>query len=358
VLQPAETFSPARSRVGSPRLWLGLLVSAVFAVLLVLHTDPSKVLGALRQANYWWVVPAVAVYFASVWVRAVRFRYIVAGVGRVSARALFPILVLGYMANNLLPARAGEFVRAYILGARHNIPKMAALGTVAVEDLFDGLTLLGFLAATVLLLGGGGALHDLTLVSIAIFAAALAVFVVALAAPDLAERLVAGSTRLPPARFRDKAHDLAWSFVEGLRSLRHPNAFAWVAGTSVAAWLMEAVAFMFVGYAFGMHIGFGWYMMAVGAGNLAIAAPSSQGGVGPFELFVKQVLVAAAVPGSVAAAYGLAVHVVILVPPTVLGLYYLWSMNLSIGCLRSMSLSLPSLRAQPVPAYAPVTIDD
>ena len=225
---------------------------------------------------------------------------------------------------------------------------MAALGTVAVERLFDGLTLLGFLALTVLWLGGDGVLTDLTLIAVAIFAVALAVFVAALAAPDATEQLVARLARLLPDRFRDRAYTLAWSFVEGLRSLRHPDAFAWVTGTSLAAWLLEAVVYMLVGYAFDLDIGFGYYVMAVGAGNLAITAPSSAGGIGPFEFFVKQVLIGAVVADSVAAAYSVAMHAVILVPVTVLGLYYLWAMGLSLG----------DLRRRATPAYESAGADD
>jgi uncharacterized protein (TIRG00374 family) len=330
----------------SRRFWLGLLVSAVFIGLLFYRTDPSMVLDALRGANYWWVAPGVVVYLFSVWVRALRYRYIVRSVKPLQTGALFPVLVIGYMANNLLPARAGELVRAYVLGEKHSVPKMAALGTVAVERLFDGLTLLGFLALTVLLLGGEGLLTDLTLVSVPIFAAALAVFTVALAAPDWTERLVARFSRLLPQRFQERVYDLACSFVEGLRSLRHPDAFAWVTVTSVVAWLLEATVYMLVGVGFGLDIGFGYYVMAVGAGNLAITAPSSQGGIGPFEFFVKAVVISAGAAESVAAAYSFAVHAVIIIPATALGLYFLWAMKLHLSGL-----------TRPAPAYERMALD-
>lgn len=316
------------------RFWIGLAVSAVFVGMLLFSVDLPQMAQALRQANYIWVIPAIAVYFVSVAVRTVRYRYIVRSVRDVSSAALFPVLVIGYMANNLLPMRIGELVRAYVLSERHQVAKMAALGTVAVERLFDGLTLLGFLSVTVLVFGGEGLLTDLALVAAPVFGAALVVFIFALVAPDTAERLVDIFSRVLPGRFRARARALAWSFVEGLRSLRHPDAFAWVAATSVTAWLLEAVVYMLVGRAFGWQIGFGFYIMAVGAGNLAITAPSSQGGIGPFEFLVKAVMVLAGAPEAQAAAYSFAVHAVILVPASLLGLYYLWSMNLSLGRLQ------------------------
>jgi uncharacterized protein (TIRG00374 family) len=329
------------------RVWVGLAVSAVFIALLFVRTDPLTVVDALRSANYGWLAPAVALYLASVCVRAVRYRFILRSVAVVPAPALFPVLIVGYMANNLLPARAGELVRVYVLGERHGVPRMAGLGTVAVERLFDGLTLLGFLAVTIFLMGGDSTLTDLTVLAVAIFAVALAVFVVALVAPDATERLVARAARLLPHRVRARAYDLAWSFVEGLRSLRHPDAFAWVVSTSLLAWLMEAAVYGLVGRAFGIEAGFGFFVMAVGAGNLAITAPSSQGGIGPFEFFVKQVMLGAGAAESTAAAYAFAVHGVVIVPATVLGLYYLWAMHLSLGGLRR--------RAEP--ALEPARVD-
>jgi glycosyltransferase 2 family protein len=326
---------PGEGRVlRSGRFWIGLIVSAVFIGLLFFKTDREMVIDSLRHANWWWLSPAVALYFGSVWVRALRYRYIVRSVKPISASALFPVLIIGYMANNLLPARAGEFFRAHVLGEKYHVSKMAALGTVAVERLFDGLTLLGFLAVTVVLLGGDGALKDLTLIAVAVFAIALATFISALAAPDATEQLIGRLSRLVPGRFRTRAYDLAIAFVEGLRSLRHPDAFIWVTGSSIAAWMLEAVVYMLVGRAFGFDINFGYYIMAVGAGNLANLAPTSQGGIGPFEFFTKQVLVGAAVAEADAAAYGFAVHATILVPATILGLYYLWSMGLSLNIVR------------------------
>jgi len=316
------------------RVWVGLLVSGFFIFLLLRKTDPSELAHSFRHANYAWLAPAVALYLTSVYIRAVRYRYIVRSVKLIASTALFPILIIGYMANNLLPARAGEFVRAHVLGEKHEVSKMAALGTVAVERLFDGLTLLGFLAITVILLGGDSALKNLTLLAVAIFAVALAVFVGALAAPDATEQLIGRLCRLAPGRVRDRLYDLAISFVEGLRAVRHPDAFAWVTVTSVGAWMLEAVVYMLVGRAFGIHAGFGYFVMAVGAGNLAITAPSTSGGIGPFEFFVKTVLVGATVAEADAAAYSLAVHAVILVPATLLGLYYLWTMKIPFPTLR------------------------
>jgi uncharacterized protein (TIRG00374 family) len=315
------------------RIWLGLGISAIFLGLLLWQVHPARIADALAQANYIWLVPAVLIFFLELWVRAVRYEHIVKTLRPATASDLFPILVIGNMANNLLPLRMGELVRAYMIGERYQLSKMASLGTGVVERLFDGLTLLALLAGTVVILGASGYIYDITLTAVAVFALALAVFIFCLASPDGAERLVERLARPLPRHWQVRIVRPVVSFVEGLRSLRHPDAIAWVVITSFIAWILETIVFALVGQAFGITINWGYYMMAVAAGNLALAAPSSPGGTGLFEFVVMQVMLIAGVEESVAAAYALAAHFTVLIPATLLGLYCLWSMHLSLGKL-------------------------
>lgn len=315
------------------RVVIGLAISLLFIALLLWRADPRKIADALLGANYVWLIPAVLIFFVELWVRAVRYQHIVKTLRPATASGLFPILVIGNMANNLLPLRIGELVRAYLIGERYQLSKMASLGTGVVERLFDGLTLLALLAGTVVILGASGAIHDITLTAVAVFALALAGFIGCLASPDGSEQLVARLARPLPKRFRQRVVGFAVSFIEGLRSLRHPDAIAWVVGTSFVCWILETLVFTCVGQAFGLDVGWGYYIMAVSAANLALTAPSSPGGTGLFEFVVMQVMRLAGVEDGTAAAYALAAHFTVLLPATLLGLYCLWSMHLSLGKL-------------------------
>src|SRR6202043_3675534 len=148
--------------------------------------------------------------------RAFRYHFILLSRISISAWELFPILSIGYMANNLLPARAGELVRAYVLGERHHVSKMFSLGTIAVERLFDGLALIGILIAAGLFLGVNGALRDLALITAPLFAVALLVFIAVLASPSRSEAVAARLVRLIPERFQARAQGLAVAFISGL----------------------------------------------------------------------------------------------------------------------------------------------
>ncbi|MGH2367529.1 MAG: lysylphosphatidylglycerol synthase transmembrane domain-containing protein, partial [Chloroflexota bacterium] len=134
------------------QLGLGIAVSAVCLVLAVQGLELDQVGHALAGARYVWLLPALALYFGGVWVRAVRWRTVLTPLANIPAARLFPVVVIGYMANNVLPARLGEIARCYVLRRREGIPQSAALGTVLLERVMDGITMLAFMAGTLPLL--------------------------------------------------------------------------------------------------------------------------------------------------------------------------------------------------------------
>ncbi len=315
----------------SVRFWVGLAISAAFVGLLFWRTPTGDILDALKGANYWWFLPALVLYLASIWVRSFRYRFLLRDLADLSPNQLFPVLCIAFMANNLLPARAGELMRVYVLGERFGLSKVSALGTVLVERLFDGLTLLAFFLVTVALLGSNGTLRGLALVSIVVFLAALAVFGLILRWPSRAEALAHRCVELLPRPLRTLGRDLSSSLLSGMVALRDPAALGVAIVSSPLAWGMESGVFWMVGRSFGLHLNLGWFMMAMAAGNLALTAPSTQGGIGPFEFFARQVIVFAGVGEGVATAYALVAHAMIIVPVTVLGLIFLPAYHLKLG---------------------------
>jgi len=128
------------------QFWLALAVSVLFLLFLVYQVDLGEIRSALGDANYLFVVPAVALYFVAVYFRAVRWRFLLSPLRLIPVRRLYPVIVIGYMANNVLPARLGELVRSYYLARREQFNTSSALATVAVERVYDGVTLLAFAA--------------------------------------------------------------------------------------------------------------------------------------------------------------------------------------------------------------------
>jgi uncharacterized protein (TIRG00374 family) len=329
--------------------WIGIGVSALFIGLFVRSTDFGEVKDAFSEANYALALASLPVYFLGLWMRTIRWQYLLRPVKRVRTIRLYPVVIIGLMANNLIPARVGELVRAYVLGQRERISKSASLGTIAVDRLFDGITLIPMMVIVAAFAGhqaefdvpvlGSLNFNGIGIVMSVLFGAALLVlfyFAFTEHGPQQLHRLLRA---VLPASLEDKVENLVDSFLNGLGALRNPAdlAIAWV--MSLISWTLEATMYYIVALAFDIHEPFYVFLLLTAAANLAIAIIASQGGVGPFELVVKETLVAFGVAEGVASAYAIGLHALLLFPIIALGLYFIWSMKLTFGdMLKSSSL--------------------
>lgn len=302
----------------------------MFIALFLRATHPRQIEGALRDANYWYLFPAFAVLLCAIYARCVRWSVLMRPVAKMSPMRLYPYAIIGYMANNLLPARAGEVVRAYVLGDREHVSKMGTFGTIAVERLFDGCILVMMLLISGSLVGfENSKLQAIALVSTVFFLVAVVSFYVLTLNDVRAKRVIHWFLRVLPGKFESKAEEIADELVNSLRSVHEPRALLLVLFFSALAWTIEAVCYMLIGQGFGLGIGFGHYCLILAAANLAIIIPTFFGGTGPFEWAAKLVLVGAGVTGSVAGAYAIIAHALVLVPTTIIGLILLWSFGIS-----------------------------
>jgi uncharacterized protein (TIRG00374 family) len=340
--------------------WIGLLISAVCIGLFVYTSDvrhPAKLRKAFSDVNYAWIALSLPVYYLGLWVRTVRWQYLLRPVKKVSALRLYPVVIIGLMANNLIPARAGELARAYVLGQREKISKTTALGTIAVDRLFDGVTLVPMMLIVAAFAGGdtnfpvgfGKNLNfaGLGLVMAVLFGIALAVlFYLALSdnGRNLLHTLI---HRFAPARLKPKVEGLLESFFEGLRALRSPMDLAAAWAMSLISWTLEALMYYLVARGFGIHEGFHIFLLLTAAANLAIAIVATQGGVGAFELVVSKTIVAfgAGLAGgseqfkALSEAYAIGLHAILLFPIVAIGLYLMWTMQFNFGDMLKSSRS-------------------
>ncbi|MDH4135783.1 MAG: flippase-like domain-containing protein, partial [Anaerolineae bacterium] len=86
------------------QFWLGVMISAVFLYLALRGLELDQAWLAMRTASYGWIIPGVVVYFFGVWARTWRWHYMLRPIKAVSLVRLFPVVVIGYMGNNVYPA--------------------------------------------------------------------------------------------------------------------------------------------------------------------------------------------------------------------------------------------------------------
>lgn len=316
------------------QFWVGVLISALFLWLALGGLHLNDVWQALKTANLWWLLPGIAVYFVGVWARAWRWHYLLKPIKSIPTRAMFPIVTIGYMGNNIYPARAGEVLRAVILRRKHGVRVSASLATIVIERIFDGVVMLMFvffnLNGLAQLSGDSGfvgSIRSAALIGTAAFTLALVLFLVAAMLPHqslgLFHRFV---EPLIPQRFRARIAGLLISFWTGLESLRSPVNILMVFVTSVVIWLLETAKYWFVTFAFdfsGYTGGFFGLMLMNGIVNLATTIPSAPGYVGTFDAPGIAVLSAYGLPRNVAAGYTLVLHAALWLPITALGAFFM-----------------------------------
>ncbi len=318
------------SMIKSWKFWLGLAISAFFLWISLRGLKLQEVWEVFKSANYWWLLPAVGVYFIGVWVRAWRWHYLLSPIKPIPTRVMFPIVTIGYMGNNIFPARAGEVLRAVVLRRDEGVPISASLATIIVERIFDGVVMLAFVFLNFPRLAGlsgssgfVGSIEQVAIWGAVIFAAALGGFVAAAMFPAFTTRVSEWFIiRLMPKRLHAPLLGLAGRFLEGLASLRSPFSSLMVFFTSVFIWLLETAKYWFVMHAFSFNVSWFILMLMNGIVNLATTIPSAPGYVGTFDAPGIEVLAAAGVDRAMAAGYTLLLHAALWFPITLLGAYY------------------------------------
>jgi len=331
------------------RLWLGLAVSVGFIALALRGQDLEQVRRALGEADYRFLPPALVLYFAGVWVRALRWQALLSPVRRLSVRTLFPIVVIGYMANNILPWRIGEFVRGYVLRERAGIATSASLATIAVERICDGLTMLAFLLFASLFVPLDDELRRIAWGAATVFGILLLVLIAIVASDALRGRLLALIARPLPAALAGRLVGLVESFVGGLRILRSGRALASVAALSLLAWGLESAMYLTIAPAFRLPLGPPEALLTTAVANLATLIPSTPGYIGVFETGVG--IVVGGLLGydrALALSYAIVVHAALYFPITLWGLYYWTRSQFSFGAVRASG----KRRTIPVPVRA------
>ena len=291
------------------RAVLGVLVSVVAIALVVRSVDVVATVQVVATASPGWLLGAGAFLGADVLLRAVRWQRLLAPVARVGIGPVLGYLLIGYLANNVLPARIGELVRCHYLGDREGVSRTTTLGTVVVERVVDIVVVVAIAAVAILVLSVRGVVASAVLVGVALvtlMVVALAVGIVAHRIPG-AERIRAWAERWP------RLAEIAGKLREGLAVAGRPRVLSEALALSVAAWLATLLAFAAAGQAIGVELSIGQASLLASGVALAAAIPSGPASLGTFEVASVGIGLAVGITAEPALAIGILVHGLILV---------------------------------------------
>ncbi len=321
------------------QILLGITISAALLYFSLRGIRFSEVVEHVRMARLAPMLLAVVLATLTFVLRIFRWQLLLRGDDgrRLKAGPLWHAIAMGFMSNNVLPLRMGEVVRTLAAARLTDTRFTAVLASVAVERLFDAITVVGLLAlglftATlpesglstkmerIVTFGGLAALAGLVLATLVVMF------------PLAAERVV--RKLIPSDRLATRLIGLIEGVRHGLSVLGSPGRVAGVAFWSLAVWGLSALSFYIMFAAFGIEVDFSGALLMQGLIMFGIALPSTPGYVGAFEAPIIIVLGLYGIDKNLAAAYALTYHVTTFIPITLLGAWSVARTNLGLTTLR------------------------
>lgn len=311
------------------KTWIGLLVSAVFLYLSFRKVDLAEMKSALSQAHYIYVLPSIVFLLIGFWIRALRWKILLQPVKEIGTHTLFSATMIGFMANNVLPARLGEFVRADAIGRQATISRSAAFATIVVERLFDGLTLLLFLVVTLAFSSFPDWVREAGIGALGVYGIGIAFIYLLHARMETAIRVLQVLFRPLPDRVSEKLIRQTKLFGSGLHVLSQVRHLVLISLFSIILWVVNVASLQCILDAFDLNLP--WYaaFMVEVILSMGVILPSSPGFVGVFQGFCILALALFGVSQGVALGFSVVLHVSGYIPVTAIGLFYFWRAHLS-----------------------------
>ncbi|MCB2185132.1 MAG: flippase-like domain-containing protein [Deltaproteobacteria bacterium] len=314
---------------------LGVAVSVAAVYLFLKAAPPAQMVSAFGQMHLIYLLPCAAAYLLTFVFRALRWHYLMRPLARVPFRPLYATLMVGFLGNNLLPAHLGEVVRAIVLGRLTKVPKSAVFATVVLERVYDGLTVLLMLLVVLTFMDlplEGGMLNAHTLREagwwgLALFGGLMMVLQFFRWKREASLKVCAWCLRPLPTTLGDKILSAVDTFADGLAMSRARD-IVWVAVYSLLVWGGLALWAWSLFPAFGLHLPLLAGVLLEVVVSLALLIPSAPAFVGTFHLAAAATLSFMGANGGVAGSYAMALWMVHFVISTLVGLYYLWKLDL------------------------------
>lgn len=327
-------------------LWGGSGISVLLLVLLLRKIDFHSLLEALGRLDLLCLAAAIFFTFLSYWLRAVRWRYLLIHERHLQLSSLYPAVIIGYMANNLFPARLGEFIRAWVLAEREKLQAPAVFASLVIDRLFDGLSVMVMLAGVLLTLRLPPGMEQAATVLRAggittlIFYGVVIALLVLLKVRPIATLALLGKILRPfPATVGEKCIPLVGSFLGGLHISRRSTDLLVILVSSLLIWLSATLTIYLVLIGFGIHLPLTASFFIMVLLVFAVMVPAAPGYIGTYHLACYTGLVAFGLPDTEAVSVALVIHGVGFFPVILAGLYYVWSQGVSLASMRKQAVS-------------------
>jgi len=318
-------------------LLLGLVVSGLLIWILFRNIDFKKLFLALEEANYYWLIPNIILIVVTMYLRAYRWKFMVIPIKKIKFSNLFAATCIGFMANNVLPLRLGEFVRAYSLSSQDKgITKSASLATIFVERMVFDLMALLLIFGAVLTFSESLRHHlDANIIfstKVAIVVALIGLLIVLILAlrPNQVGNILTKYLFFLPTKVNDFIKNVIIKFSRGLKFITQFKLVTNVGLQTFVIWFVMGVSNYFVFKAFYFKIPFDASFVLLVFVSILILAPSTPGFLGVYHYGVVLALAVYGIPKEEALSCALVLHATQYIVVTLMGFYFLKKEHLSL----------------------------
>lgn len=327
-----------RAKTSGIRRWLpGLIISAIAIWLLVRLSDWDEVVNAVISADLIFLLPAVALFIISLFLRALSWRTLLQN--QVPYGRVFITLNEGYLLNNILPFRLGELGRAFLLSQATELSGFYVLSTIVIERAYDLAIAAGLLLATIPLVMNVQMGQSIAVaVLIVVMLGLLAMYILVKNRKWVNDKLTSFSSTRP--FFKEHILGRLDALIAGLGVLVRLDQFLLSLLLLISSWLLGAVEIYYICISFGVEVEFWWIGFVFGVIALGIALPSAPAALGVYEFAMVGAFSILGVASSKALGIALVAHLIHILVTGFIGVYGIFRDGESVSRIYQGLLSL------------------
>jgi uncharacterized protein (TIRG00374 family) len=326
----------------------GIFIGAIFLYFSFRNVNINEMVNSLSKANYWYILLSIFILMFSHYLRALRWQLFLAPIKTINSRSLFSALVIGYAANTFVPAHLGDFLRAFVLGKRHNIFASKTFASIVLERIVDILSLILVMFLVILVHPFPNWVVQSGLIMLAGSICLFITLIILKLSETKTTRLIHILFKPLPEKIGNKINSLILHFLSGVMPLKSFWHYFYVAIFSVAIWFCYALVYYFCLQAFSLEeiYNLAWYvgLVVLVITTISIVVPTSPGYVGTYHYLCQISLVMFGVSATDALSYASIAHAISILPVTLVGLIMANYEGVAIYRTASESKRLRSMR--------------
>lgn len=315
--------------------WLGIVVSVGLVAYIASTFDLRGAIEAMRLADPRWLALATLAYCLQFPLRGLRWSILLAPIKPVGPRTATEVFAVGFLANNVLPARLGDLTRAVVLAKREGLSASSTFSSVVLERVFDGMTVVAFLSAVLWLDPPPSAwVGTVAVVMAALFLGAALTCGMVAWNDRLVLQLARTFLRWLPPRIVERCVGLIERLAQGFHTLKSPSKTLKTLALSVVIWGAEVVVYVLAQEALGLSLSPFGLALVMAILTLGLTAPSAPGFFGVYEGLIIAGVGVYGVTDPEAPAFAMTMHLIHFLPGSLFGLFASWRSGLELEELR------------------------